>query len=531
MAEKFTKEDLNQFDKDALIALLLSMQEQVDALGKNLELLTEQVAVARQQRFGRSSEKLQLDGQISMCFNEAESLAPEETDEPTLEEVCPAKKLRKKKAKGKRTADLKNFPVKVIPHEISDEKLHELFGEKWKRLPDEVYQRLAFHPATYEVEEHHVAVYAGTDNQTIVRAERPKDLLRNSIATPSLVAGIWNAKYVNAVPLYRIEQEFHRNGVNLSRQCMAHWSIECADRYLAVMYDRLHQEIYQCPVIQADETPVYVTKDGRPAGSKSYMWVYRTGEMYPEKAAVLYEYQKTRKADHPKEFLKDFKGVVVTDGYEVYHSLERQRQDLTIAGCWSHARRRFAEVVKAFGKEDSRSSIAKDALIQIAAIYAADKLLADLTPEERARRRQISVKPLVESFFAWVKEVRSDVLPKSKTGKGLQYCINQEQFLKTFLEHGDVPLDNNAAERAIRGFCIGKHNWHLIDTVRGAESSAIIYSITETAKANHLNPYRYLELLLTEIPKHLDDTDRSFLEDLLPWSDKLPEECKKPIKC
>lgn len=280
-------------------------------------------------------------------------------------------------------------------------------------------------------------------------------------------------------------------------------------------------------MLQADETPVCVSKDGRPAGAKSYMWVYRTGKMYTEAPIVLYEYQKTRNASHPREFLKNYSGTVVTDGYQVYHSLEKEIEGLKIAGCWSHARRRFANVVKTLGKEKSKGTLAYDALKQIAAIYKVEGLLTELSPEERQKQRQLIVKPLVEAFFEWIRKHEIEVLPKSETGKGFTYCLNKEQYLKVFLENGNVPPDNNAAEGSIRGFCIGKHNWHLIDTIDGAKASTIIYSIAETAKANNLKPYNYFEYLLTEIPKHMEDTNLNFLDDLLPWAEKLPVECRK----
>ena len=195
--------------------------------------------------------------------------------------------------------------MEVISHTLPEEKLQEIFGSVgWKQLPDEVYKRVRVQPAVYTVEEHQVAVYAGKDNQTIVKADRPKELLRNSILTPSLAASIMNAKYVNGLPLYRISQEFLRNDIHISRQVMANWMIQCADRYLGPLYDYLHNRMYHFHVLQADETPVKVSKDGRPANSKSYMWVYRTGKGYSDTPIILYEYQKTRKADHPREFLK-----------------------------------------------------------------------------------------------------------------------------------------------------------------------------------------------------------------------------------
>lgn len=535
MASKYTEEQLNSLDRETLARLFLSQQEQLENIDHTLQLVLEQMADLKRHRFGRSSEKHETEGQVSFMevdgkivfFNEPEAVAAEEsTEEP--ENVS---RTRPKKKQGKREEDLDGIPVVVVEHSMTDGELEDKFGKDgWKQLPDEVYRRYRFTPAKIEVEEHHVKVYAGKETEEVIKAPHPQTLLRGSLVSPSLEAAVINAKYVNAVPLYRQEQEFERYGLHISRQNMANWTIQCADRYLAVLYDYLHEKLYGYHVLQADETPVLVNKDGRPAGSKSYMWVYRTGRMYTERQVVLYEYQKTRNASHPREFLKDFNGVCVTDGYQVYHTIEGEREDLRIAGCWSHARRRFDEAVKALPKAKQKDSRAYLALTMIQAIYREEKQLKDLPAEERKNRRQLSVKPLVEAYFTWVRENLPKVPQKSKTWEGFNYSLNQEKYLKVFLDDGEVPMDNNAAEQSIRGFCIGKKNWVMIDTIAGAKSSAIIYSIAETAKANNLKPYDYFEFLLTEIPKHLDDTDRSFLDDLLPWSPSLPENCRKTGK-
>lgn len=536
MALKYTEEQLNSLDRETLTRLFLSQQEQLEDIDHTLQLVLEQMADLKRHRFGRSSEKHEAEDQISFMevdgkivfFNEAEAVAAEENTQEEPENV-PRRKPQKKQ--GRREEDLSGLPVVVVEHSMTDDELEDKFGKGgWKQLPDEVYRRYSFTPAKIEVEEHHVKVYAGKETEEVVKAPHPRTLLRGSLVSPSLEAAIMNAKYVNAVPLYRQEQEFERYGLHIKRQNMANWTIQCADRYLAVLYDYLHEKLYGCHVLQADETPVLVNKDGRPAGAKSYMWVYRTGRMYTECQIVLYEYQKTRNASHPREFLKDFSGVCVTDGYQVYHTIEGEREDLLIAGCWSHARRRFDEAVKALPKQKQKDSRAYLALTMIQAIYREEKQLKDLPAEERKTRRQLSVKPLVEAYFTWVRETLPKVPQKSKTWEGFSYSLNQEKYLKVFLDDGEVPMDNNAAEQSIRGFCIGKKNWVMIDTVAGAKSSAIIYSIAETAKANNLKPYDYFEYLLTEIPKHLDDTDRSFLDDLLPWSPSLPANCRKPGK-
>ena len=280
-------------------------------------------------------------------------------------------------------------------------------------------------------------------------------------------------------------------------------------------------------VIHADETRVYVTKDGRKAGTKSYMWVYCSGD---DRGIVLYDYQKTRRADHPREFLQNFGGTLVTDGYQVYHTLDNGPGPLKVAGCWAHARRKFVDILKAAKKsagKDVTSSISAVAVSQIKHIYHMDDKLKDLLPDERKKERDLTVRPLVEAYFEWVRAKRSETLSSSELMNALNYSLNQEQYLRAFLDDPEIPLDNNLAERAIRPFTVGRKNWNMIDTIHGAQASAILYSIAETAKANDLKPYEYYRYLLEEIPKHMDDHDMDFLDALLPWSDALPDDCRK----
>ena len=322
MEKKLAKEQLDTFDKDLLVSLILQQQDSMHEMRKTLDLLLEQVRLSNQARFGQSSEKAVLQDQLVFCFNEAEVTVSEagEIAEPVLEQVIPEHKRRIKK-KGKREEDLASFPVRIENHSLSEEKLKEVFDGDYRRLPDEVYKKLEFHPATFEVVEHHIQVYCGNKNQRIVKADHPTELLKSSIATPSLVAAILNAKYVNSIPLYRLEQEFNRNDVNISRQVMANWVIRTSERYLSLLYDRMHEAIYKSHLLHADETPVRVAKDGRDKMTDSYMWVYRTGQQGGVPPVVLYDYQKTRKADHPRAFLSGYKGILVCDGYQVYHKL------------------------------------------------------------------------------------------------------------------------------------------------------------------------------------------------------------------
>ena len=366
--KQYTAEELNKLNKEDVIALLLQSQKQVS-------LFMEQLATMQAQRFGRKTEKLEtLVGQLGM-FNEAEAEAEkaepeEETAEPETEEIT---YTRNKKKSGTLDEMLKGLPVREERHELSEKELTEIYGENsWKKLPDEVYRKLEYHPAVKEVVEHHIAVYAAKKEDKIIRAPHPVELLYHSIATPSLVAAVMNGKYTNAMPLYRIAQEFERTGVKIPVPTLANWMIRCSERYLCLVTGRMQAELRRLSVVQADETVCNVSKDGRPANAESRMFVYRSSELEKKRVIVLYDYQKTRNSEHVLNYLKGFSGTVVSDAFSGYHAVDR-KQDIPIrnANCWAHARRSFADALKAIkksgpSKQRVKKSIAYQALDRIA---------------------------------------------------------------------------------------------------------------------------------------------------------------------
>lgn len=271
---------------------------------------------------------------------------------------------------------------------------------------DEVCWQLRFEPAKWIAEKHIIKVYVGTDGihqDEFLRGDHPHTLFRGSIATASLEAAIINAKYVNANPLDRISRNFQDNGLNLSKQTISNWTVASAERYFIPIYEEMKKTSLQCHVNQCDETTLEVIHDDRPAGSKSYMWVHITGELSPGPKIILYEYQKTRHSDHPKEYYKDFNGTLMTDGLEQYHKIERELEHLINANCWAHARRFYADAIKAIGKENTeaiQNSLAYQALTRIGSIYKIEEGLKTLSLEERLKQRQTSIKPLVEEYFA-----------------------------------------------------------------------------------------------------------------------------------
>lgn len=260
------------------------------------------------------------------------------------------------------------------------------------------------------------------------------------------------------------------------------------------------------------------------------MWVYRNRPLRGSHPIVLYDWQPSRRADHPREFLKTFCGTVVTDGYQVYHKLAKERQDLKVAGCWIHARRPFADFIKSVGLSAAKGSIAQEAYDRITEMMHIDNGFDDLSVSDRKKQRQLVLSEKVDAYFAWVKLKYTQVTHNSTIGKALAYSIHQEDYLRVFLSDGNIPMDNNYAEQAIRPFTIGRKNFVLIESSRGANASAILYSLVETAKANNLNTFEYFNLLLTEVPKHMGDKNLRFLDDLLPWSPRVQSECPSRYK-
>lgn len=548
---ELSEEQLKHLNKDVLVIIAASLQNQLRSMAhqlenanvrlddnnRQIELLTEQIRLMNQRHLGKKAESglNDMEGQLTLfdSFNEAEGFQKKDLAEPTIEEVT-LSSYRRSKTKGKREADLDGLPSRIFEHRLSDEELDEKFPNGYKELPVEIHKRLHIIPETFIVDEHHVHVYASKSNDgTIIRAERPLDLFRNSIATPALVASIINGKYANTLPPERQSRAYKCNGINLSTNTMSNWVINSTERYLSLVYERLHELIYENKVIHADETPVKVMRIDNTrvkGGKKTYMWVYRNQCLRTTHPIVLYDWQASRKADHPREFLKDFSGTVVTDGYQVYHKLADEREDLRIAGCWIHARRPFADFIKSVGLKTAKGTVAQEAYDMITDILHTDNEFDDLSNTDRRKQRQTKLQEKVDAYFEWVKQKYSQVTHNSTIGKALAYSINQEKYLRVFLTDGMVPPDNNYAEQAIRPFTIGRKNFVLMESDNGAKASAMLYSPVETARANEVNTYQYLELLLTEIPKHMDDNNLKFLDELLPWAPRVQRECPSRYK-
>lgn len=506
---------------------ILMQEQQIAELDAKVKWYEEQIRLSRQKQFGASSEK--TDSEQLNLFNEVEDTANPKLEEPTLETIT---YQRRKKQVGQRAEMLEDLPVEVIEYRLEEhEQVCPCCQGALHEMSTQIRQELKIIPAQVKVVKHVQYIYACRKCEQeqiktpIIKAEMPKPILPGSLASASIVAYIMDQKYTNSMPLYRQEKQFSRLGIDLSRQTMANWVLNAADPWLKIIYDRMHECLLKRDILNADETTLQVLKEpGRSAESKSYMWLYRTGRYGPP--IVLFDYQTTRASKHPVSFLTGFKGYINTDGYSGYNKLT----GVTPVHCWAHARRKFSEALKALPPELKDKPVAASVGFEYCnRLFAIERQLKDATDEERYAKRLKLSKPLMDEFYIWLKRQRQLTLPKSAFGQAITYCLNQWDDLINFLLDGRLEIDNNRAERSIKAFVIGRKNFMFSNTPRGARGSAIIYSIIETAKENNLKPFNYLMHLFGQLP-NVDTKDPTVIDNLLPWSAVLPDDCRMPNK-
>lgn len=513
------------------ITVLSDENEKLKILNK---YYIEQLRLAQHRRFGASSEKTVLPEQQTI-FNEAEVFADENASEPELEEVVTIS--RKKKSKGKREAFYAGMPTEQIIHELpEDERVCRDCGGSLHACGHEVLRReLEIIPAQIRAVEHVQTVYgcrkceksAADDAVPMIKSNVPAPVISGSgVASPSLLSFVLSNKYVLALPLNRQQQELERLGVYISRQTMANWVIYAASRWLRPLYDLLRAELLSNDILHSDETTVQVVKEeGRRASQKSYMWMYHTGKE-AQKQVALFEYQATREGKHPLKFLEGYKGFLHVDAYAGYRGLEAQ--GVTLVECWAHVRRKFDEALKVLKKDERAGAASTIGLSYCNRLFELERKYDEskLKHEERAEQRVIKSNPVAEKFFAWSEDMVSKTLPKSKLGEAVRYAVNQKRWLINFLLDGRLEISNNRAENSIRPFTVGRRNWLFSYSKSGAEASAVVYSIVETAQANGLVPFMYLNYLFERLP----NITTKQMPDCLPWSSEVQRICRIPTK-
>ena len=494
---------------------------EVECLKRDNHIYLEALILSKHKTYGKSSEKTECDGQQSF-FNEAEAEYAEKSEEPVSKTV---KGYTRKNPKTKRDEIIRNIETEIIECTIPEnEQVCERCKTKMRVIGKKyVREEVELIPAKLVVKKYYSLTYGckkceRKNKPVFLHGLVPAPVLPHSLASASTAAWVIYQKYVNAIPLYRQEKDWERLGYALSRTTMANWIIRCSEDYFSKLVIRFIEEMLKEIILHIDETYVRVLKEqGVSLNSKQYMWVYRTGK-HCKRQIVIYEYNKSRSGDVPKEFLGDYDGYVHTDGYAGYNKLTK----VTHCNCWAHLRRKFHEAIVV----DSEDSIAKTARDFCDRLFAIEAELDECTTEERFNQRLTQEKPVFEAFWSWAEKVAPTILPKTQLGKAFDYAFKRREYLGNYFLDGDCVISNNAAENAIRPFTVGRKNWLFSDTPKGAEASANIYSIVETAKANGLDVFKYFELLLTVLPSMEFLTNPDILDELMPWNESVQKICK-----
>lgn len=504
---------------------LLQLEQKYTALSKQMEWMMEQMRLMNKRAFGASSEKSKESAyeQLTLFFNEVESQMADVHSKGKTTSV--AGYTRKKRPGTAGEVLPEGIPEEVVEHGLSEEeRLCPACGTEMEPIGKEERLELKFVPAQAILVRHIYYTYAcmnckENDIETpILKTPRAAQVLAGSYATPEAIAHIMVQKYVMGAPLYRQEQDWNRSGVQISRQTMSNWVLAAQEAWLKPLYEALHRKLLERQVLHADETTLQVLhEDGKKAQTKSYMWMYRTGGD-AEHPIVLYEYQPSRGSGHPKAFLKGFHGYLQVDGYSGYHALE---PEIRLVGCWAHARRKFDEALNALPEKDREGSAALEGQQYCTKLFAIERELAGLTPEERYEQRLKQEKPVLDALSSWVQS--KSAAPKSALGKALYYLKEQWPYLMRYLEDGRLELSNNRGERSIKPFVIGRKNFLFANTPHGAQGSATIYSIVETAKENGLDPFRYLTYIFSKAPE-LSRATLNWAEQFVP--EAVPVFCK-----
>ncbi|HNV19636.1 MAG TPA: IS66 family transposase [Rectinema sp.] len=494
-----------------------TLEEQHQILEEQHQTLEEKHQTLVRKFFGKRSEKLTPEDELQgRLFNEAEDGLCIDEDKEKSVPMTEVKAHKRKKRGRKPIPD--DLPREEVIHDIpEEEKLCRCCGGLRPVIGTEESEELDIVPAKITVLRHIKKKYGpcGCDGflhsgkPEVITAKMPERMLPGSIASSGLLAYTVTSKFADALPFYRQSKIFERIGVDISRATLCNWAIGAYER-MADFFSVFIDEMKKGPFMRMDETTVQVLhEEGRPAESKSYMWV---AIGYPARGhpLVLYQYHPTRSQNIPCQFLEGFRGYLQTDGYPGY-SLVGNREGVIHVGCFAHARRYFFDAAK-LNRKDSR---AHRGLGYIQKLYEIENRLRseNLDPDIFVKRRKKESEPVLDKFHDWLVQTKPQLVPSSRIRKAVDYTLKEWDRLIRYLEVEFLTPDNNEIERAIRPFVIGRKNWLFSNTPRGAHASAAMYSLVESAKANGIEPYHYLRFLFTRLPKI---SERDELKSLFP---------------
>ena len=501
-----------------------SLREQSRQKDEEIERLRQIILNLQRTQFGQRSEKrtyvLDDGNQQLSLFDTPEKSEEKSNPEPSQnpeKEICVSGHSRKKK----RTLEelCATLPVEERIVDLPDEEKANANGQALVCIGQEyIRTELVLERAKAKVVKHYRKVYADrqleqeTGYSEVFKPVMPPPLLAHSYASASVVTDVLMKKYVDAMPLYRQEQMWKRMGVELKRGTMANWVIQVADLYLRPFWKRIRSELLTQSTIHAGETVMQVHKEkDRPDTSESRMWVYSSAKR-ADIQLRCFEYRESRSGKWAKTFLEGFSGVLITDGYSGYNKVQEAER----AGCWAHMRRKWLEAMPEGA--DAKTCKAAEGYEFCNRLFELERQFEGRTAEERLIQRKEKSGPILEAYWTWLYTIPR---PTGKLKDAVTYAQNQKAHLSAFLEHGEIEISNNQVENAIRPFVVGRKGWLFADTPQGAEASAIIYSLMETAKANSLRLDDYLLHLLSIMPERAEQNKDFKMDDLLPWSEEM----------
>lgn len=474
---------------------------------RKLAYALEQLRLARHRMYGRSAEDASGQG---LLFNEAETIADpvapaQSSTTDTAQAATPPR------SRGTRRPLPADLPRIELVHALPEAQRICACGDIQQAIGSEVSEQLDIVPMQVRVLRHVRVRYAcACGDHAPVCAPMPAQPIPKSIASPATLAMIATLKFVDAVPLYRIEQRvLQRSQVAIARQTLARWMIQ-SGTLIQPLLNLLRDHLHDGALIHCDETPVQVLKEpDKPPHSTSYMWVQVGGE--PGRPVILFDYDPSRSGSVPERLLEDWKGALMTDGYDGYNAVAATPGVVHLA-CWAHARRRFIEAQRAQPK--GKTGKADVAIGLIGKLYAIERRITKDEASVRQHAREHESRPVLAELRNWLDKTLPGVPPKNALGSALAYLHKYWSRLARYTDDSRWPIDNNRAENAIRPFVIGRKNWLFSDTPKGAHASAALYSLIETARANGLEPYTYLCRVFSQLPQAQSLAD---FEALLPW--------------
>ena len=515
--------DLNALPGEALRALILAQHEQLLSAEDRLTATQEQLqsrereiahlqlllAKLHRMQFGRKSEKLQRQiEQLELRLEELESHRSEKEcnaaePAPVIASSTPAA------AKPTRRALPDHLPRQTRRHEPKETVCPQCQGEL-RKLGEDVSEMLEYVPASFVVIRHLRTKLSCTKCDCIVQAEAPSRPIERGVAGPGLLAHVLVSKYCDHLPLYRQSEMYARQDVELERSTLADW-VGSTSRLLEPLVEALRRYVMAAGKLHADDTPVPVLSPGNGKTKTGRLWTYvRDDRPAGDRAApgVWFAYSPDRKGEHPERHLEKFRGTLQADAYAGFNQLYENGR-IQQAACWAHVRRKFYDLEQAHA-----SPVAREALVRIGALYGIEETIRGKPPDERRAVRQAQSKPLLDSLRQWFEATLSKLSRKSETTVAIRYALSRWDALVRYIEDGHIEIDNNAAERSLRGVALGRKNYLFAGSDTGGQRAAVIYSLIGSAKLTGLDPEAYLREVLTRIA----DYPINRIEELLPWN-------------